>query len=239
MPNRHLEPPQVADALVTKVTPVKPKAPQPTQNAPQPTQNAPQPTQDAPQPSTSEEKPAAQAVPNTIVLDGKRFSLVQFESPKKPALPALPKSPNEVIDEVLATPAEKPNVNRRSGPRLAILPRCISSQAYRDIILAKEEARRRMDEEKENRRREREEAKAKKAAEKEAKAKKGKGKGIGKSSAKKGNAVQTRVPSQRKVTKKVQEEVWSSSSEDESAWSSSSSEDFYEGSTSRCSECDV
>ena len=173
--------------------------------------------------------------------------MVQIESPKKPALPALPKLLTEVIDEVLATPPEKKNVNRRAGPRLAILPRCISSQAYRDIVLAKEEAKRRIDEEKEKKRQEREEAKAKKAAEKaaekEAKANKRKGKGPqpSKSSAK-GNAVgvPARQRSKRTITQKATQEVWTSSSEEEdSDWSSSSSDEYYDGSTSRCSECDV
>ena len=94
--------------------------------------------------------------------------------------------------------------------------------------MQKEEAKKKIEEEKEKHKRECEEAKAKKIAEKEERERnkairKGKGKGNGKG---KGKAP------------KCKPRTPSTSEDEESDWSSASSE-FYEGSTSCCSECDV
>ena len=55
----------------------------------------------------------------------------------------------------------------QTGLRLSGLPRCISSKAYRDLIMQKEEVKKKIEEEKEKRKGECKEAKAKKIAEKE------------------------------------------------------------------------
>ena len=224
MPNRELEPSEVADAHITNdKTPTKPKsttatATTVTATTVTATTTETTTTATAPVATTSGNTKAAGLVPNLIVFGGKRYQLIEMNALKP-----------EVLDDILKAPGEgKTNERSRTWPRLSGLPRCISSQVYRDMVMQKEEAKKKIEEGKEKHKHERKEAKAKKIAEKEERERnkaigKGKGKGNGK---RKGKALK-RKPS-----------TPSTSEDEESDWSSASSE-FYEGSTSRCSECDV
>ena len=99
-------------------------------------------------------------VPNSIVFDGKQFQLVEMATTEN-------EMRDKVLDDVLKAPGEGNEKNQgRTGSRLSGLPRCISSKAYRDLIMQKEEVKK-IEEEKEKLKCENEEAKAKKIAEKE------------------------------------------------------------------------
>ena len=149
-------------------------------------------------------KTNAQMVPSSIVFGGKRFQLVEMGTTEN-------EMKDRVLDDVLKAPGEANQKEQgQTGSRLSGLPRCISSKAYRDLIMQKEEAKKKIEEEKEKHKHEHKEAKVKKIAEKEDRERNkaiGKGKGNGK-----GKAPKCKPPTS------------STSEDEESDWSSASSE---------------
>ena len=106
-------------------------------------------------------KTNAQMVPSSIVFGGKRFQLVEMGTTEN-------EMKDKVLDDVLKAPGEANQKEQgRTGSRLSGLPRCISSKVYRDLIMQKEEANKKIEEEKEKHKHEHKEAKVKKIAEKE------------------------------------------------------------------------
>ena len=165
MPNRANKPPEIVDANVTEATPTKPKAgtSEGSEGRPMVLEGS-----EGSSSTSSQQKMEdieKQQYPSSIVFGGQHFQLVKMESPQKVS------NKDAVIDEILKVPEVKKTEDRRSGLRLSGLPRCISSKAYRDMVLAKEDAKRKLKEEKEKRKLERHKARAKKIAEKEQKQK--------------------------------------------------------------------
>ena len=94
------------------------------------------------------------------MFGGKRFQLVEMATTEN-------EMRDKVLDDVLKAPGEGNKKNQGwTGSTLSGLPRCISSKAYRDLIMQKE-GKKKIEEEKEKCKHECEEAKAKKIAEKE------------------------------------------------------------------------
>ena len=90
--------------------------------------------------------------PSLSVFGGQHFQLIKMESLKKGPSKA------DIIDEILKVLEVKKMEDCQSGPRLSGLLRCISSNAYRDMVLVKEDVKRKAKEHKENRKCEHEEA---------------------------------------------------------------------------------
>ena len=259
---RDMDPPSILEASVTEDH-VTNEAPQATNEAPQATNEAPQATNEVPQatrqnaqkpkqkepyavppqPGSSRdstndaETPIAApkiaapkiAAPNSIVFGGTRYQLVPIEPKEAEKAPTLA----EVLDEVLEVPKSKKN-ERKSGERVGGLPRAVSDATYRRILQDREEAKRKVEEEKERRKEERKAIQERKKKEVEEKKRK-------REEEKAMKSLQRKRP-KRKVVQPV-----SSSSEDDdivefaddSSGHSSSSSEFYEGSDSRCRECDL
>ena len=167
-PRRDLEPPEIADATVTtNSTPTKPKSMATsttmltTATGTMATTTTMTTTTVATTATSGTKKMNAPMVPNSIVFDGKQFQLVEMATTEN-------EMRDKVLDDVLKAPGEGNEKNQgQTGSRLSGLPRCISSKAYRDLIMQKEEVKKKIEEEKEKRKCEHEEAKAKKIAEKE------------------------------------------------------------------------
>ena len=182
--------------------------------------NEPQPHashQDAPPPvrpaadKDVQARPASTPAPTSIVFGGQRYNL----TPIKP-------SNIEVLDDILKLPeSKKPTETKKFGKLITKLPRCVSDKRYRDILQERENEKKRIETEKAERKKERKEAAEKKKAEKA--------------------AATAKRKAQPKRGKKKTPVVIEESSDEEDTWSSSSSssDDFYEGSTSRCAECDL
>ena len=160
MARRDLQPPEIADARVTTdSTPTKPKS-MVTSTTMATTATATMATTTPPLTSGTK-KMNAPMVPSSIVFGGKRFQLVEMGTTEN-------ETKDKVLDDVLKAPGEANQKEQgQTGSRLSGLPRCISSKAYRDLIMQKEEVKKKIEEEKEKRKCEHEEAKAKKIAEKE------------------------------------------------------------------------
>ena len=80
------------------------------------------------------------------MFGGQRFKLVPMENSLTKAKPAP--VTKEVLDDVLEVPKVKKDDKKR-GLRVGGLPRAISNEAYRRILKDREEAKRKVEEEKE------------------------------------------------------------------------------------------
>ena len=165
-----------------------------------------------------------------IITVGKRkFARVPIEG----ASDAAEKSKKEKLDEIFQIPQAEQKA--KTGPAcmqgLPKLPHCISDECYIKILKEKEDKKKKEEEEKEKRKKEHEEKAERKRIEKEQKA--------ALKEAKKATLKGRRV---RKPPKRFEQET-SSSDETEPEYDDSSdtpsddSDEFYEGTTSRCSEC--